>query len=195
MEYYQPWLKDKYDDADKRLNDLNSLFRIAERYNSLERFLSDMALDPPEKNIIQAGSLAEDEPKVSLSTIHSAKGLEWHTVFIIYLAEGHLPNYRSLEDRSAIEEERRLFYVAATRARENLFLLKPHIDRSFKSKSYGMGGPAFTQASRFLEESDILDKYAVTKGDEAPSVGRAGEPGGGNKKFWNMIEDFGSIDE
>ena len=194
IEYYQPWLKDKYDDADKRLNDLNSLSRIAERYNSLEQFLSDMALDPPEKNIIQAGFRDKDEPKVSLSTIHSAKGLEWHTVFIIYLAEGHLPNYRSLEDSSAIEEERRLFYVAATRARENLILLKPHLDRSFKSKSCGMG-PAFTQVSRFLEESDILDKYAITEGDKADSFSTTGLDKRGNNKFREMMEDFEGIDE
>ena len=193
MEYYQPWLKDKYDDADKRLNDLNSLFRIAERYNSLEQFLSDMALDPPEKNIARTGFHDKDEPKVSLSTIHSAKGLEWHTVFIIYLAEGHLPNYRSLEDSSAIEEERRLFYVAATRARENLFLLKPRVDRSSRNYSSG-AGPVFTQASRFLEESDILDKYAATEGDEADSLPTAGSNRHGDKKFWKIIEDFEGID-
>ena len=193
MEYYQPWLKDKYDDADKRLNDLNSLFRIAERYNSLEQFLSDMALDPPEKNIARTGFHDKDEPKVSLSTIHSAKGLEWHTVFIIYLAEGHLPSYRSLEDRSAIEEERRLFYVAATRARENLFLLKPRVDRSSRNYSSG-AGPVFTQASRFLEESDILDKYAATEGDEADSLPTAGSNRHGDKKFWKIIEDFEGID-
>jgi len=193
MEYYQPWLKDKYDDADKRLNDLNSLFRIAERYDSLEQFLSDMALDPPEKNIARTGFHDKDEPKVSLSTIHSAKGLEWHTVFIIYLAEGHLPNYRSLEDSSAIEEERRLFYVAATRARENLFLLKPRVDRSSRNYSSG-AGPVFTQASRFLEESDILDKYAATEGDEADSLPTAGSNRHGDKKFWKIIEDFEGID-
>jgi DNA helicase-2/ATP-dependent DNA helicase PcrA len=77
---------------------------------------------------------------------------------VIYVAEGHLPSYLSLEDKDAIEEERRLFYVAVTRAKENLFLLKPHIDRSPRSYFQG-GGSVFTQVSRFLEEGGILDRF------------------------------------
>ncbi|MFH1128334.1 MAG: ATP-dependent helicase [Candidatus Omnitrophota bacterium] len=133
LKYYQPLLKEKYDDFNKRLNDLDSLERIAFRYGTLEQFLTDMALEPPEKSIVEPGIKDKDDSSLTLSTIHSAKGLEWHTVFVIYLAEGHLPSYLSLEDEEAIEEERRLFYVALTRAKENLFLLKPHIDRSPRS--------------------------------------------------------------
>jgi len=117
-----------------------------------------MALEPPERNIIEAGRKDKDDTTLTLSTIHSAKGLEWHTVFVIYVAEGHLPSYLSLEDDNAIEEERRLFYVAVTRARENLFLLKPHIDRSPRSYFDGAGS-VFTAASRFLEEGGILDNF------------------------------------
>ncbi len=157
LEYYQPLLKEKYDDFHKRINDLNSLLGIASRYDSLEHFLADMALEPPERGLVEAGRKDQDDSTLTLSTIHSAKGLEWHTVFLIYVAEGHLPSYLSLESEEDIEEERRLFYVAATRAKENLFLLKPHLDRSPRSFMDG-GGHVFTQVSRFLEQGNILGK-------------------------------------
>lgn len=166
LEYYQPLLRDKYDDFSKRLNDLDSLMRIASRYKSLERFLSDMTLEPPERSIVEAGFKDKDDSPLTLSTIHSAKGLEWHTVFIIYLAEGHLPSYFSLENDEAIEEERRLFYVAATRARETLFLLKPHIDRSPGSFFSG-SATVFTRVSRFLDEGNILRKFVSLEPDKA----------------------------
>ncbi|MCX5714381.1 MAG: ATP-dependent helicase [Candidatus Omnitrophica bacterium] len=158
--YYQPLLKEKYDDFNKRLNDLDSLIRIASRYNSLENFLTDMALEPPERSIVEAGIRDKDDSRLCLSTTHSAKGLEWQTVFLIYAAEGHLPSYLSLEDQEAIEEERRLFYVATTRAKENLFILKPHIDRSPRSYM-GEGSSVFTQPSRFLTEGEILNKHVT----------------------------------
>ena len=158
LEHYQPLLKEKYDDFNKRLNDLDSLLKIAARYTSLECFLTDMALEPPERSIIEAGLRDKDDSCVRLSTIHSAKGLEWHTVFILYVAEGHLPSYLSLEDSDAIEEERRLFYVASTRAKENLYFLKPHIDNSPRSY-FNESTSVFTQVSRFLEENDILTRF------------------------------------
>lgn len=157
LKYYQPLLKDKYDDFNKRLNDLDSLERIASRYDSLCDFLTDMALEPPERNIMEAGKRDPDDSVLTLSTIHSAKGLEWHTVFLIYVAEGHLPSYLSLEDNDAIEEERRLFYVAMTRAKENLILLKPNIERSMRSY-FGNGASVFTEPSRFLCSQDIMER-------------------------------------
>ena len=166
FDYYQPLLKEKYDDFNKRLNDLDSLERIASRYDSLEQFLTDMALEPPERGIIEAGLRDKDDAPLTLSTIHSAKGLEWHTVFLIYVAEGHLPSYLSLENEEDIEEERRLFYVAATRAKENLFLLKPHLDRSPRS-FLDDGGSVFTQVSRFLDQGNIFDKFLKSE-----SIGR-----------------------
>lgn len=160
LEYYQPLLKDKYDDFNKRLNDLDSLERIASRYNSLEHFLTDMALEPPERSIFEAGNNDRDDDPLTLSTIHSAKGLEWHTVFLIYVAEGHLPSYLSMENKDAIEEERRLFYVAMTRAKENLFLLKPQIDRAARSYISGRENfSVFTEVSRFLAAGRIMHKF------------------------------------
>ena len=158
LSYYQPLLKIKYDDFNKRLNDLDSLLRIAQRYKTTEQFLVDMALEPPERMLIEPARRDNDDQPLTLSTIHSAKGLEWHTVFLIYLAEGHLPSYLSLASDEQIEEERRLFYVAATRAKVNLFLLKPHIDRSPRSYADG-GGSVFTQTSRFLEQGGLLEEF------------------------------------
>jgi len=174
LDYYQPLLKVKYDDFNKRLNDLDSLLRIAERYKTTEQFLVDMALEPPERSLVEAGKKDRHDAALTLSTIHSAKGLEWHTVFLIYVAEGHLPSYLSLETEEKVEEERRLFYVAATRAKVNLFLLKPHIDRSPRSFIDG-GGSVFTQVSRFLEQGGLLNKFV--------DVQAAGDSGG-----WDEVE-------
>jgi DNA helicase-2/ATP-dependent DNA helicase PcrA len=196
IKYYQPLLKAKYDDFNKRLNDLDSLERIAARYSSLEQFLVDMALEPPERNIIEAGRGDKDDSHLTLSTIHSAKGLEWQTVFVIYVAEGHIPSYLSLESSDAIEEERRLFYVALTRAKENLFLLKPHIDRSPRSY-FSESKTIFTRMSRFLEEGGIMDKYIQVEGASNDMFGDidlediVGEPRQGrDQEFLDMLKDY-----
>ncbi|RJP54657.1 MAG: ATP-dependent helicase [Deltaproteobacteria bacterium] len=156
LEYYKPLLENKYDDFNKRLNDLYSLVKICERYNNLEQFLVDVTLEPLEMSQTDAG--ITDKENLTLSTIHSAKGLEWHTVFIIFLVDGYLPSSYSLDDEESIEEERRLFYVATTRAKENLYLIKPEIEyspRNYFSQSYS----GFSRVSRFLSEGDILKKY------------------------------------
>lgn len=170
LDYYQPLLKEKYDDYNKRLNDLDSLEHIASRYNSLEEFLADMALEPPERSIVERARKDRDDSPLTLSTIHSAKGLEWHSVFLIYVAEGHLPSYLSLEDKEAVEEERRLFYVAMTRAKENLFLIKPQTERTFRSYLSNSGSSiVFTEISRFLAEGDILNKLLDVEAATSPS--------------------------
>jgi DNA helicase II / ATP-dependent DNA helicase PcrA len=186
LEYYQPLLKEKYDDFNKRLNDLDSLERIASRYKSLEQFLSDMALEPPERGVVTAGLKDNDDSRVTLSTIHSAKGLEWHTVFLLYVAEGHLPSYLSLENEDAVEEELRLFYVAATRAKENLFLLKPHIDRGPKS-FMDEGGSVFTQVSRFLDRGNILKKLMnIEYAGNVSSIGEIGP----DRDFLDTMKEY-----
>ena len=162
LSHYQPLLREKYDDFHKRGNDLDSLARIALRYKSLEQFLSDMALEPPEKSLAERGPEDKEEAFVTLSTIHSAKGLEWQSVFIIHLAEGHLPSYLSLEDEDQIEEERRLFYVASTRAKDNLFLIKPRLNTSI-GRFFDEGRSYFNQTSRFLDEGRILAKFVSTE--------------------------------
>ncbi|MDD5610736.1 MAG: ATP-dependent helicase [Candidatus Omnitrophica bacterium] len=195
LKYYQPLLKEKYDDFNKRLNDLDSLERIASRYETLEKFLTDMALEPPERSIIEAGAKDKDDSCLTLSTIHSAKGLEWRTVFLIYAAEGHLPSYLSLEDNDALEEERRLLYVAVTRAKENLFVLKPHIDRSARSY-FDDNASVFTRVSRFLEEGNILNKFFDLESPQYEADERADftDPLEGrsapDREFMDMLKDY-----
>lgn len=196
LAFYQPYLKDAYDDHDKRSHDLDSLARIAERYTSLESFLTDMALDPPERSIVETGYRDGDDGVLTLSTIHSAKGLEWHTVFLLYVCEGHIPSYLSLENEDAVEEERRLFYVAATRAKENLYMLKPHVERSPRSYFMDDGGRVFTQVSRFLDEDEILSRMvdvqsAYTKDSvAAPQDEYAQDTKDRDTRFWDMMHEF-----
>ena len=118
---------------------------MTERYRSLERLLSDMALDPPTDSAGGALAVDPDEGPLVLSTIHSAKGLEWHSVFIIWALEGRFPSYYNINTEEELEEERRLFYVAATRAKENLFITYPVqiFDRGL--------GTVLSRPSQFLE--------------------------------------------
>ncbi|MDD5725381.1 MAG: 3'-5' exonuclease, partial [Candidatus Omnitrophica bacterium] len=118
------------------------------------------------------------------------------TVFLIYVAEGHLPSYLSLETEEQVEEERRLFYVAATRAKVNLFLLKPHIDRSPRSFMDG-GGSVFTQVSRFLEEGGILKEFVDVRGsaltagvDDLEIEDILGGKRSRDKIFFETLEDY-----
>jgi DNA helicase-2/ATP-dependent DNA helicase PcrA len=126
MQYYLPLLKQNYpDDHPKRLRDLEHFQGMTERYRSLERLLSDMALEPPNDSIGGTLAVDPDEGPLVLSTIHSAKGLEFHTVFIIWALEGRFPSFYNTTSSEELEEERRLLYVAATRAKQNLFISYP----------------------------------------------------------------------
>ena len=126
MQYYLPILKRNHpDDHPKRLRDLEHFYGITERYRSLERLLSDMALEPPNDSVAGVLAVNPDEGPLVLSTIHSAKGLEWHSVFILWALEGRFPSFYNISSDQDLEEERRLLYVAATRAKENLFITYP----------------------------------------------------------------------
>ncbi|MCC7056815.1 MAG: ATP-dependent helicase [Chitinophagales bacterium] len=146
-QYYQPLLLQLEDDAETRIADLDVLEQMALKYESLEKFLSEFALDPPSTQFQnQARPLIDEseEPPLTLSTIHSAKGLEWYAVFIPHLLDGLFPNARSMRSFEAIEEERRLFYVACTRAKEQLCLTMPAWVSSFDEY--------FSMPSRFVSE-------------------------------------------
>ena len=126
MQYYVPILKQNYpDDHPKRLRDMEHFQGMTERYRSLERLLSDMALEPPNDSIGGVLAVDPDEGPLVLSTIHSAKGLEFHSVFIIWALEGRFPSFYNTNSSEELEEERRLLYVAATRAKQNLFISYP----------------------------------------------------------------------
>ncbi len=126
MQYYTPILKQNYpDDHPRRLRDLEHFQGMTERYRNLERLLSDMALEPPNDSIAGVLAVNPDEGPLILSTIHSAKGLEWNSVFIIWALEGRFPSIYNTNTTEELEEERRLLYVAATRAKQNLFISYP----------------------------------------------------------------------
>ena len=160
LEYYTPLFEAKYDDFRRRREDLESLLRISERYGSLEQMLTDMALEPPTTAQVGVDPSDREDEQLVLSTIHSAKGLEWHTVFIIHLVDGYFPGIRSIESDEELEEERRLLYVAATRAERNLYLLTPELEgRSWSS--FDPSGLIFSEPSRFIGE--IPDFEALTE--------------------------------
>lgn len=158
IDYYKPLLKEKYDDHHKRLDDLESLELIAARYNNLEDFLTDLTLEPIDERQFKVIPEDDEDEKLVLSTIHSAKGLEWHTVFIIALIDGYLPSSHAIRSQEEIEEERRLLYVASTRAKQNLYLIKPGGGR-FSGNFFDPSFQRFSEVSRFLKEGDILDNY------------------------------------
>jgi DNA helicase-2/ATP-dependent DNA helicase PcrA len=146
LEYYLPLMREAYpDDYPKRERDLEHFQTIAERYRSLQSMLADMALEPPNDSIGDVLSVAPEEGLVTLSTIHSAKGLEWRVVFLIWAADGRFPAPQSADPES-LEEERRLMYVAGTRARDELYISYP-IHMFDRSVGYVMG-----RVSRFLED-------------------------------------------
>jgi DNA helicase-2/ATP-dependent DNA helicase PcrA len=126
-----------YSNAEMRLEDLRQLAQFAARYPSTDHFLSDVALLGQERFSMRDGLYGEDivegaegeDEYLVLSSIHQAKGLEWRIVFLIWVADGRFPTARSLHDQEALEEERRLFYVALTRAKDELYICYPLIAR------------------------------------------------------------------
>jgi DNA helicase-2/ATP-dependent DNA helicase PcrA len=118
-------LEDSYDNIASRAADLDALERIASAYPSRERFLSELTLDPPDATSDQAGPPLRDEDYLILSTIHSAKGQEWKSVFVLNCVDGCIPSDLATGSSDEIEEERRLLYVAMTRARDELALIAP----------------------------------------------------------------------
>jgi DNA helicase-2/ATP-dependent DNA helicase PcrA len=158
MQYYAPILKRTHpDDHPKRLRDLEHFQGITDRYRSLERLLADMALEPPNDSVGGVLAVDPDEGPVILSTIHSAKGLEWHSVFIIWALEGRFPSFYNINTDEELEEERRLLYVAATRAKENLFISYPIkiFDRGLRM--------VLSRPSQFIEgiSEDLLEPVTV----------------------------------
>ena len=147
--FYRPLMEAKFDDHPSREADIKEFLSLAQGYSSLKRFLSDMALEPPNASF-SAGRPLDD--RLTLSTVHSAKGLEWEAVFIIEAVEGRFPPIYSNTPED-LDEERRLMYVAATRAKDRLFLICP-LEYSFEN-----GVPKRPRVSRFLEDipPNLLD--------------------------------------
>ncbi|NLI77245.1 MAG: ATP-dependent helicase [Candidatus Riflebacteria bacterium] len=160
-DYYLPILKNLYfDDYPKRVRDLDQVAIMSGRYSSLTSFLSELALEPPrDSRDDQLAVQDDDEERLVLSTIHSAKGLEWHSVFVIWALEGRFPSFGALRDAEGLEEERRLMYVAMTRAQENLYITYPLY--AYDQASGGI----LARPSRFLDEigPDHLERWDLQR--------------------------------
>jgi ATP-dependent DNA helicase UvrD/PcrA len=167
--WLQPLIEARYDDARVRLNDLEALERIAASYPSRERFLSELALDPPEATSDEAGLPHRDEDYFILSTIHSAKGQEWRSVFVLNCVDGCIPSDLATGSSEEIEEERRLLYVAMTRAKDELALVVPQ-------RFYVHGQPrtgdrsVYASRTRFIPPAllEHFDRLTWPAGELAP---------------------------
>lgn len=170
---YDPLLNATYDDAPPRLADLDQLEIIAAGYTDRTEFLAALALEPPSSTQdLAIGSTDEDDALI-LSTVHSAKGKEWDAVFVIHASDGVFPMARAAVDDAQIEEERRLLYVALTRARNDLYVVYPlhsYATRTGADFSY-------TQLSRFLDPGVRNTMQRVTLGDVPDTPALRGELG------------------
>lgn len=157
--YYTPFLKDKYSDDKKRIADLDTFTQIAERYKSLAKFINDMALEPPSGAVGDIEGSGNEDEYLTLSTIHSAKGLEWSKVFVVWALDGKFPSTRAADSIDQIEEERRLFYVASTRAKDELYISYP--TNVFDRET----GFVLSKPSRFISDisEDLADRYTLVQ--------------------------------
>ena len=157
LKYYENILRDKYDDYTKREKDLEHFLALSEKYTSLEDFLSDLALEPPDTSVTDIDSGAQKDEFLTLSTIHSAKGLEYKAIFIIGAVDGRFPSLYSFNSPEDLDEELRLMYVAVTRAKTHLAITYP-IDMFDYSTNMVLSKP-----SRFLDgiNQDILERWVI----------------------------------
>ena len=155
---YDDYLKSKFPNYEQRREDLQVLQNYARQYKNAAEFLDQLALVTSLETEGELGTRNDDDEMVNLSSVHQAKGLEWRAVFVIWMADGMFPSSRSLDSDAAIEEERRLFYVAVTRARDELYLTYPLM------KLNAGYGEMFQRPSRFLAEvpSPLLEEWNVS---------------------------------
>ena len=167
--WYEPHLDRIHEDAETRKADLIQLEQIASGYPSRERFLTELTLDPPEATSDQAGVPLLDEDYLILSTIHSAKGQEWTSVFVMNCVDGCIPSDLGTGSTPELEEERRLLYVAMTRAKDDLSLVTPQ--RFFVHGQHAQGDKhVYASRTRFIPAT-LLQFFEVTSWPKA----RAGE--------------------
>jgi len=155
--WYQPLLERRHDDAAVRAADLDMLQSIAAQFGTRERFLTELTLDPPQASGDLAGDPLRDEDYLVLSTVHSAKGQEWDAVYVINVNDGNFPNEYATGRAESIDEERRLLYVALTRARDALYLIEPQRYHVTQQPRYG---DAYVHGarSRFLTDA-LLERF------------------------------------
>src|SRR2546421_1000581 len=185
---YEDYLENTFENAEARLEDLRQLAHYSARYTSAEEFLAELALLSTERYGSPQGLTAEDvveggdeDELLTLSSVHQAKGLEWRAVFIIWAADGKFPSPRSLRDAEGEDEERRLWYVALTRARDQLYITYPLMVTDYSSRQTVLQRP-----SRFVTEVppelyeiwSLEEESAMTPALEAPAPEPDDEGGG-----------------
>ncbi|MES1201542.1 MAG: ATP-dependent helicase [Pseudomonadota bacterium] len=157
--WYEPVLETRYDDAQVRARDIAQLARIGAAYPNCEAFLTDLTLDPPSATSDEAGPPSKDDDYLILSTIHSAKGQEWRNVFVLNAVDGCIPADLSTGSSAEIEEERRLLYVAMTRAKEALHIITPQRFYVQQQSKYG-DKAVFASRTRFIP-TNMLDHFEI----------------------------------
>ncbi|EQA53428.1 UvrD/REP helicase N-terminal domain protein [Leptospira kmetyi serovar Malaysia str. Bejo-Iso9] len=187
IDYYRVLLEKNYDDYKRRSEDLDSVLGFALKYDSLGAFLSDLTMDSASLSLDKIKPDNQESDLLNLSTVHSAKGLEFDVVFVLNSTEGVFPSNKNTDT----EEERRLFYVAITRARKELFLTRPSLAQS-------RSGPYYTKLSRFLSEIQSPEKVYELKlmsgksanKDSFASQGTPAKPA--NDSFARIQDYFGN---
>ena len=172
--FCEPLIEARYSSPQARIQDIEQLEQVAGGYSTRGRFLSELALDPPNSTSDLAGPPLLDEDYLILSTIHSAKGGEWDVVHVLHAADGMIPSDMSTGNQEEIEEERRLFYVALTRARDTLYVYFP---LRFYRRPRGMDDAHhYAQLTRFLPESvqSLFERRSV--GTRSGVAARSGAP-------------------
>jgi DNA helicase-2/ATP-dependent DNA helicase PcrA len=163
-EWYEPHLERKYDAAQVRAADLLQLERLSQSYQTREAFLTEMALDPPSATSDLSGAPYLDEDYLILSTVHSAKGQEWEAVHLLNVSDGNFPSEFATGREDLIEEERRLLYVAMTRAKRDLDLIAPL--KYYVTQQSRMGDRhVYGAKSRFLTKEVMACLQEVTYGE------------------------------
>ena len=169
--WYQPHLERMYDGLDTREADLEQLEQISGRYPTRERFLTELSLDPPSAAGDLAGDPLLDEDYLILSTVHSAKGQEWKSVFILNVSDGNFPSEFATGKPEMIEEERRLLYVAMTRAKQSLSLIAPlryHVTQQRR----GGDKHVYGARSRFMSDPLLATMEKCFRGRPESETGR-----------------------
>lgn len=173
IDFYAPILKALEDNWRERSEDFRVLINLAQEHSSLDNFLENLALDPPNDSVaVMTNPEDKQTDTVTISTIHSAKGLEWPVVFVNALVDGLMPHHRSLHEFEALEEERKLFYVACSRAKTHLYLTAPDYFSSFAGY--------FDKISRFVSEV-ATDTLQV---DAAESIRKSDQSQSNDPEWW-----------
>ncbi len=191
--FYEPIFRRIYENPQVRLRDLEQLELIAGQYKSRSAFITDLTLDPPQSTQDLAGPPLLEEDWTTLLTIHSAKGMEWDVVHILHVADGMIPSDMATGSPEEIDEERRLLYVAMTRAKDRLFLYFP---LRYYRRQRGVGDAhSYAQLTRFIPEPTAGSLFERVKGkqvmaEEGPAEGSAAGAKGSAKAVDEMLREL-----